>query len=184
MFYQTWYHLTSPHLSRPSTLISLCSSQEQRGEGKIQWRNSSEVYADTGNEYTWFTWEVIWEQWGLGNWESDTGKRRSQQRVLMNRAGSGHLGLSPAGGPLRDCRTLFKLSQRRMRKWGYLSTNSHLSLFEGCSQPEHQLSSTVPCKAWACSCGQRKPPGGNPQLPHVQGQGHASELYWGNLQSS
>lgn len=134
---------TSPHLSRPSTLISLCSSQEQKGEGKIQWRNSSEVYGDPGNKYTWFTWEVILGTMGLGNWESDTGKRGNQQRVLMNRAGSGHLGLSPAGGPLRDCRTLFKLSQRRMRNWGCLSTNSHLSLFEGCSQAGHQLSSTV-----------------------------------------
>lgn len=63
----------------------------------------------------------------------------------MSRAGSVCLGLSPAGNPLRDCRTFLKLSQRRMRKWGYLSTSSHLSLFEGYSQPGHQLCSTVGC---------------------------------------
>lgn len=102
--------------SHLSTMISLFFT-EQRGKGKTWWRNSSDVYTDTK---VWV--HVVYLGGNLGNdggW--GTGKvTQGREEATEGADEQGlqwwYLGLSPAGGPLRDCGTLFKLSQRRIRK--------------------------------------------------------------------
>lgn len=136
---------TSPHLSRPSTLISLCSSQEQRGEGKIQWRNSSEVYRDTGTKYTWFTWEVILGTMGVGELGEWHREERKPTEGVNEQGWQWTPGARSCRGPSERLQNSLQIVPKKNEEVGYLSTNSHLSLFEGCSQPGHQLSSTVGC---------------------------------------
>lgn len=72
---------------------------------------------------------------GWEHWENDSEESKPKRGV----------GAQYCRGPLRDYGTLLRLLQKRIRKWGYSLPNSHLSLFESCSQPGHQLPSTVGC---------------------------------------
>lgn len=81
-------------------------------------------------------------------------ERKPAEGMLMWGAGSRH-GLSPAGDPLRDCRTHIRFP--KSKEVG-LFTDQLTPLVGGCSQPGHQIPGTLglPCEGWACACGLRK----------------------------
>lgn len=81
-------------------------------------------------------------------------------------------GAQSCRAPSEKLRTLLKLSQQRVRRWGYLLTNFHFSLVEGILKqgltPWH---SGRPCGGWACSGHQTKP-SADAQLPAAEGHRH------------